>query len=301
MKQAINIDQQINRLRERGVVVDDEEKSKEILLDVGYYRLGFYLFPFEKSYPDLRRRTHEVREGTKLNDAVTLYYFDFDIRNILMRYICRIEVAFRTYMTYCLSNRYVDNPQWFVDEKVVGTSFDIDRHYALIKKNRVIANHHEHYGEDGYAPAWKTMEFMTLGGVLDLYRKLKRVDDKREVSIHFGVKQTEVFENYVDAMRRVRNICAHGTVLYDAKLQIQIRKGPAGLMQCGEGFRLGGAIKVIAFLLRHVSVNRENEMFGRLKEAYNAAVHKSASLREIIENASMFNWESLSMRFLNEV
>lgn len=29
----------------------NEEKAKEILLDIGYYRLGFYWFPYERTYP----------------------------------------------------------------------------------------------------------------------------------------------------------------------------------------------------------------------------------------------------------
>ena len=37
MKKAYTIDQQIARLKSNGMAFDDEEKAKEILLDVGYY------------------------------------------------------------------------------------------------------------------------------------------------------------------------------------------------------------------------------------------------------------------------
>lgn len=50
-KEAINIDEQISLLRQRGMIIDNEDKAKEVLSDVGYYRLGFYWFPFERSYP----------------------------------------------------------------------------------------------------------------------------------------------------------------------------------------------------------------------------------------------------------
>ncbi len=46
MKKAYTIDQQITRLKSNGMTFDDEEKAKEILLDVGYYRLGFYSILF---------------------------------------------------------------------------------------------------------------------------------------------------------------------------------------------------------------------------------------------------------------
>jgi abortive infection bacteriophage resistance protein len=100
---ATTIDQQIQKLRDRGVVISDEDKAKENLLDIGYFRLCSYLFPFEKTYPKLKNRNHEFKAGTQFEDAVTLYYLDFDLRTILFKYITRIEVAFRTYVTYTLS------------------------------------------------------------------------------------------------------------------------------------------------------------------------------------------------------
>ena len=46
LKLATNIDEQITKLVERGMVIDNVEKAKENLLDIGYFRLGFYWFPF---------------------------------------------------------------------------------------------------------------------------------------------------------------------------------------------------------------------------------------------------------------
>lgn len=45
---ATTINQQIETLEKREMVLDLQiEKIKEILLDLGYYRLGFYWNPFE--------------------------------------------------------------------------------------------------------------------------------------------------------------------------------------------------------------------------------------------------------------
>ena len=85
------------------MTIADEAKAKEVLLDVGYYRLGFYWFPFEKSYPAKRNRTHEFVPGSNFDDAVKLYYFDYKLRSILAFYINRIEINFRNYLTYTLS------------------------------------------------------------------------------------------------------------------------------------------------------------------------------------------------------
>lgn len=103
-KRATNYEEQIAILRRHGVVISDEAKAKEYLADIGYYRLGFYLYPFEITYPHLDyRRQHNVRSGSHIEDIVALYYFDIDLRNILNKYLSRIEVAIRTTIVYELS------------------------------------------------------------------------------------------------------------------------------------------------------------------------------------------------------
>ena len=101
MKQATTIEQQLEVLKNRGMRIDiNEEKAKEILSDIGYFRLGFYCFPFETTYPNRKNRTHQYKQGTKFSDIVSLYYFDVDLRNILSKYLNRIEINFRTNIIY---------------------------------------------------------------------------------------------------------------------------------------------------------------------------------------------------------
>jgi abortive infection bacteriophage resistance protein len=57
---AISIDKQIEKLKSRRIDFEDysEQKIKEILLDLGYYRLGFYWY-------DLRKK-----------DVLMIFYFN---------------------------------------------------------------------------------------------------------------------------------------------------------------------------------------------------------------------------------
>lgn len=294
MKQATTLEQQIAKLRSRKVEIADEEKAKEVLLDIGYYRLGFYFFPFEKSYPNLRNRDHMMQDGTRFEDAVALYYFDFDVRNLLNRYISRIEVAFRTYMTYYLSNKYANDTTWFVNPSVVSQTFCDNFEttcYISIKKNAAIRRHHSKYRGVQYAPAWKTMEYMTLGNMLVLYQSLLLLDDKRAIAKHFGINQTAVFENYMECIRCIRNICAHGSVLYDTKLYYRVMRGPAGRLTPSENGSFGGAIKVISYMVGRVSTNRRHEMIVKLNDAYMRCINKNPKLRHIIESASNLMWD----------
>ena len=56
-KRATTIQEQIKLLKNRGMSIPNEKKAAEVLLDIGFYRLGFYAFPFEKSFPNLNNRT----------------------------------------------------------------------------------------------------------------------------------------------------------------------------------------------------------------------------------------------------
>ena len=83
MKTATTIEEQLALLKDRGMFVPDEEKAKEILMDIGYYRLGFYWFPYEVSFPSKRDRDHRFKPGTSFDKVIALYYFDHDLRGIL--------------------------------------------------------------------------------------------------------------------------------------------------------------------------------------------------------------------------
>lgn len=63
IKLATTTEEQIQRLKDRGMTINDEALARETLMDVGYYRLGFYWFPMEKTYPERTGRNHEFKES----------------------------------------------------------------------------------------------------------------------------------------------------------------------------------------------------------------------------------------------
>jgi abortive infection bacteriophage resistance protein len=135
------------------------------------------------------------------------------------------------------------------------------------------------------------MEYMTLGNMLVLYQNLLVLEDKRTIAKHFGINQTAVFENYMECIRCIRNICAHGSVLYDTKLYYRIMRGPAGRLTPSENGSFGGAIKVISYMVGRVSTNRRHEMIVKLNDAYMRCINKNPKLQQIIESASNLMWD----------
>ena len=288
-KSATTIEQQIGLMESRGLGFSDTDKAREILMDIGYYRLGFYLFPFEKSYPDLRNRTHEYIESALFEDAVKLYYFDFDLRLLLMRYLNRIEISFRTSLIYYLSNKYNSTPIWFVNPSVVSRAYarDFERkvYTSDFKRNPVIHRHHLRNPNDRFAPAWKTLEFMTFGAVMKLYEQLKENEDKIFIAHKFGIRQVVTFESYMHTIRQVRNACAHGLLLYDLRLHQAIRRGPAEYHP-SERNNIIGAIRVIKYMMGQVSANRAEDMSKQIKNLYKDLCLVSSNLKPLIPDFS---------------
>ena len=288
-KRATTYDRQIELLRSRGVVINDEAKAKEYLSDIGYYRLGFYIHPFERTYPLLDgRRRHEVNDGTTIEGIVAFYYYNLDLRNILNRYLSRIEVAIRTTMVYELSNKYQDDPFWYVNPDVVDESFINDFRLKVydrtIRTKEPIRRHHRKY-VGVFAPAWKTMEFTTFGNLEALYDNLRLSADKCLISRHFGEPAMGMFKNYLSVIREVRNSCAHGNVIVGLNLTNSVR---AGSMACpslavGTQNTFCGALRVIDYMLRMVSVNRANDMWNELFIATARLYSKVPSLQALVE------------------
>ncbi len=288
MKKATTIEQQIEILRSRGMTIDvSEEKAKEVLLDIGYFKLGFYCFPFEKDYPRKENRSHEYKSGTKFSDVINLYYLDVNLRYLLTKYINRIEVNFRTKVIYEVSLSYPNSNTWFVDPTVMDKSyidkFDTKVYNDTFKNNNVIKLHHKKYINDKYAPAWKTMEFVTFGGVLNVLRNLKDPSVKQKISNHFGIGSISVLENYIESIVKIRNVCAHSTALFDFTLPKSLKKGPALKITQSNKNQLQSVIRVVLFILGKISVNRkvdlEKEITGLFDEYKN-----DKTIRCIIEN-----------------
>lgn len=271
VKLATNVDEQIAKLESRGMTICDKDKAKECLLDIGYFRLGFYWFPFEESYPRKMNRDHKFKEGTNFDYAIRLYYFDYNLRNIFLKYINRIEINFRTKLIYHASNRYKQDPFWYQNSKYVNMAFlegdvmekamkDASREEVIIQDMKV--------HKRSISPAWKAMEFFSFGTAISLYDNLKEGPLKCEISNLYGMSSPNNFLSYIDTVRKLRNYCAHGKVLFDKNLPEAISNGPLGYLGNSKT-QLFGAYRVLEYLLGQISQNRLQDMKQEIKALFN--------------------------------
>lgn len=267
--------------------IADENKAKEILLDIGYYRLGFYWFPFEKGYPNKYGRKHAFIKDATFEKAVSLYYFDNDLRNTLAPFLHRIEIYFRTAIIYVVSNHYKRNPTWFVDPKILNEDFisEFPNLYKDIRKNEAVKFHHKKYRNDIYAPAWKTLEYMTFGGMLFLYQNLRSKELRQQIAEKFGISNLEAFESQMKIIRNIRNVCAHGHNLYDIHFPQSIKVGELKGLSNTQRNNISGGLIVIENILKIISENRRSDYCNKIQALLESP--QFADIRTIINHITL--------------
>lgn len=295
MKKATTIEEQIAKLKERGMSISDDRHASELLLDIGYYRLGFYWFPMEKSYPSKERRNHDFKMGASFDKSVRLYEFDKELRNILSFYIYDLEVNLRTKVVYYVSNRYKDNPVWFSDNAVVMQPFidQLKKKYTdEIRNNDVISRHHAKHPDHEYAPAWKTLEYISFGDLIRLIDNLKSEALRKDIYSFYGISDDKTFPNYIDTIRQMRNSCAHGHPIFDLKLSRSLRAAKFKTVLKGDQgdlwSSLSGVLMIIQYFLFYLPGNKGEQFSKEIRRLLNQ--HRKEDIMEYVGYLNDIPW-----------
>src|SRR5690606_21398478 len=163
-KPSFTIEQQISLLRERGLHIPDENRTKRYLSNIGYFRLSAYTRPFYQP----NTSTHTFIENTAFDDILRLYVFDRELRLLLLDAIERIEVALRAQLANTLAEHY--GPHGYLDSSIFDDRYN---HAWLLDKLKEEANASSpetfvtHYrskyiGAPKQPPVWMAVELLTF-------------------------------------------------------------------------------------------------------------------------------------------
>ena len=86
VKKALDTPDLLNILKQRGLVVTDDRAALHLLSYISYFRLASYFRPLERDC-----QTHEFRQGTTLEQVLSLYEFDTALRDMVFRATRPIE------------------------------------------------------------------------------------------------------------------------------------------------------------------------------------------------------------------
>ena len=78
-------------LQGRGLIIADTNKAEQALDAISYFRLADYWYHLEADH-----HTHQFLPNSYVDEVLTCYYFDKDLKALLFKAIQTIEVAVRS-------------------------------------------------------------------------------------------------------------------------------------------------------------------------------------------------------------
>lgn len=91
LKKPLEYSDQVNRLKEHGMIIEGDNNAEVILSANNYYRFTGYALEFRTSPDD-----SNYINGTSFDDVYGIYCFDAELRQLLRRYIELAEIYYRT-------------------------------------------------------------------------------------------------------------------------------------------------------------------------------------------------------------
>lgn len=222
------LDEQIGILKEKGLIIENEEYAKEILLRENYFFINGYRTLLMNSYQD---KTFIL--GATFKELYSIFLFDRSIRNILFKNLMVIENQLKSIVSYQLSKKYGYRDKDYLNIKnFTKEKFKNRRVRDIIEKmKRQVRNngaHHmatQHYITNyGYIPMWVMVKVLSFGIVCELYSILKN-EDQVSVADMFGVT-TNYMESFLPILSNYRNLCAHEDIVYDHRTEKGIVNTP---------------------------------------------------------------------------
>lgn len=216
-----NLDEQIEILRDKGLIINDVDKAKEILFRENYFFISGYRGLFMKNIND-----RFFIKGTTFEELYAMFVFDRNIRNIMFKNILIIENNIKSIISYQLSKKYgfkekeYLNPKNFTQDsmKVRQVKDVLNKMKRQIRVNVKLHSATLHYISNyGYIPMWVLVKVLSFGIISELYCILKP-DDQFKIANVYNL-DVHTLEVYLSLLANFRNLCAHEDILYDHRTQ----------------------------------------------------------------------------------
>jgi len=218
------LDEQINILEEKGLVIDDVDYAKEILLRENYFFISGYRHLLLKSKSD-----RHFLPNTNFRELYALFNFDRQIRNIVFKNLLIIENNVKSIFSYQLSKKYgYKEKEYLKPSNFTNNPEKFRQVNDLIKKmkRQIRINGSQHSATKyyqmtyGYMPLWVVVKVLSFGIVCELYTIMKK-EDQIEISEIYNI-DPQTLTIYLPILANFRNLCAHEDILYDYKTQRSI-------------------------------------------------------------------------------
>ncbi len=219
-----SIDEQIEIFRDKGLLIDDSLKTKNILLRENY----FFISGYRKLFM-LSGKSKQFISGTTFDELYGVFLFDRRLRNTMFKFILIVENNIKSIMSHILSKKYgIDEKDYLEPRNFTPDHYRSKQvHDVLNKVKRQLKNNGKehtataHYlNHHGFIPLWILVKVLSFGIVSEFYSILKN-DDQQDIA-NFYDMDTETLCVYLSILANYRNLCAHEDILFERRTQRKI-------------------------------------------------------------------------------
>ncbi len=221
-----NLDEQIEILKDKGLVIDDIDYAKEILLRENYFFLSGYRHLFLRD-----DGSRKFIKGTNFREIYSMFSFDRQLRNILFKNILIVENNLKSILSYVMSKNHGFKEHNYLN----ADNFDKDYRKGkqindLLRKmkRQISVNGRQHQATShyinnyGYIPLWVVVKVLSFGIVGELYSVLQK-EDQEEIANVYKVSICNMID-YLPILANYRNLCAHEDLCFNNKMHKKINK-----------------------------------------------------------------------------
>ncbi|MFZ7094300.1 Abi family protein [Primorskyibacter sp. 2E233] len=232
LKTYKTIDECLDMMLMRGMVIPDMDFARRMIERPGYYRLSAFYYPF-RAFCEVpgeadKVRCDRFRDGTRFDDVVAFYLWDKRVPLEITDAIERIEIALRAAIVEVLGAL---NPQGHRDPRSYKPEIrepneqgDVPIDLFASKLEEAFRRSKEEYAKhfkrrySGSPPIWIEAGTWDWGNMAFILRYLNdRRKDEIAARIHPDLPRS-VMESWVNALNDVRNDCAHHSRIWNKNL-----------------------------------------------------------------------------------
>ena len=217
LKCPLTIDEQIKKLDEHGIIIENTDEAKALLQKVSYYRLTGYLLQFRKA-----PSSSDLESKHLLSELCQLYEFDMQFRSLIRHYIEICEVYYKTHISRvfalekCVESPHDQhyNPENYYNkdgfQKIMDRFDKEEKYYA---DSLIVKHHKQNY--EGKMPLWVMFELMSFSNVSMLYNAMY-ISSQERIAQPLGIG-SKTLANHLHCMSILRNRCAHTARLINVR------------------------------------------------------------------------------------
>lgn len=278
------INEQIEKLRQRGCKIENEELARDTLKYINYFRFSNYFQPFS-----INKGKYE--EGVTFEKILRIYEMDRKLRSILIAALEEIEIALRAAISNFHALKY--GALGYLN----ASSFDFrHNHNSFMSKIKHLVEMNDdrefvrHYNSKycGAFPLWVIMELFSFGTLAFFYKDMNSSDKKELADKFYGCGSSEL-DNWIFCLNELRNYCAHYNRLYGNTFPVEPRT-PRPLEE--QGVELSADVFGYIMIMKQLYHNRPN-WNERVVKPVSRLIKKNSDIIRLKDLGFPEGWETL--------